>query len=139
MLFPELYNFQKQRNYYNITTNALVHIFIHALADALVKRHLPLLQSEENLKELFPSNAFNPLSASVALIQKPVNWFAQQLDLRATLTLNALIPYTGSKKILNDYFFRDGSRTAATSKVELFVTIVIDWKPLTIITVRAPP
>ena len=54
--------------------------------------------------------------------------------MRATLTLNALIPYTGSKKILNDYFFRDGSRTAATSKVELFVTIVIGWKPLTIIT-----
>ena len=30
--------------------------------------------------------------------------------------------------------FRDGSRTAATSKVELFVIIVNDWKPLTIIT-----
>ena len=28
---------------------------------------------------------------------------------------------------------RDGSRTAATSKVELFVTIVNGWKPLTII------
>ena len=30
--------------------------------------------------------------------------------------------------------FRDGSRTAATSKVELFVIIVNNWKPLTIIT-----
>ena len=29
---------------------------------------------------------------------------------------------------------RGGSRTAATSKVELFVIIVNDWKPLTIIT-----
>ena len=28
---------------------------------------------------------------------------------------------------------RGGSRTAATSKVELFVIIVNDWKPLTII------
>ena len=30
--------------------------------------------------------------------------------------------------------FRGGSRTAATSKVELFVIIVNGWKPLTIIT-----
>ena len=29
---------------------------------------------------------------------------------------------------------RDGSRTAATSKEELFVIIVNGWKPLTIIT-----
>ena len=29
---------------------------------------------------------------------------------------------------------RDGSKTAATSKVELFVVIVNGWKPLTIIT-----
>ena len=29
---------------------------------------------------------------------------------------------------------RSGSRTAATSKVDLFVIIVNDWKPLTIIT-----
>ena len=31
-------------------------------------------------------------------------------------------------------FITDGSRTAATSKVELFVIIVNGWKPLTIIT-----
>ena len=30
--------------------------------------------------------------------------------------------------------FRDGSRTAATSKMEHFVIIVNGWKPLTIIT-----
>ena len=30
-------------------------------------------------------------------------------------------------------FSRGGSRTAATSKVELFVIMVNDWKPLTII------
>ena len=30
--------------------------------------------------------------------------------------------------------FRDGSRTAATSKVELFVIIVNGWKPLPVIT-----
>ena len=30
--------------------------------------------------------------------------------------------------------FRGGSRTTATSKVELFVIIVNGWKPLTIIT-----
>ena len=30
--------------------------------------------------------------------------------------------------------FRGGSRTAATSKVELFVIIVNGWQPLTIIT-----
>ena len=29
---------------------------------------------------------------------------------------------------------RDGSRTAATSKMERFVIIVIGWKPLTVIT-----
>ena len=32
---------------------------------------------------------------------------------------------------------RGGSRTAATSKVELFVIIVNGWKPLTIITKRS--
>ena len=32
---------------------------------------------------------------------------------------------------------RAGSRTAATSKMELFVIIVNDWKPLTIITKRS--
>ena len=32
---------------------------------------------------------------------------------------------------------RDGSRTAATSKMERFVIIVKDWKPLTIITKRS--
>ena len=30
--------------------------------------------------------------------------------------------------------YRGGSRTAATSKVELFVMIVNGWKPITIIT-----
>ena len=30
--------------------------------------------------------------------------------------------------------FRSGSRTAATAKMELFVIIVNDWNPLTIIT-----
>ena len=30
--------------------------------------------------------------------------------------------------------FRGGSRTAATSKTELFVIIVNGWKPLTIVT-----
>ena len=37
---------------------------------------------------------------------------------------------------LGDFFTicRGGSRTAATSKVELLVIIVDDWKPLTIIT-----
>ena len=34
-------------------------------------------------------------------------------------------------------FFRDGSRTAATSKMERFVIIVNGWKPLTIITKRS--
>ena len=32
---------------------------------------------------------------------------------------------------------RGGSRTAATSKMERFVIIVNDWKPLTIITKRS--
>ena len=32
---------------------------------------------------------------------------------------------------------RDGSRTAATSKIERFVIIVNGWKPLTIITKRS--
>ena len=32
---------------------------------------------------------------------------------------------------------RDGSRTAATSKMERFVIIVNGWKPLTIITKRS--
>ena len=37
---------------------------------------------------------------------------------------------------LGDFFTicRGGPRTAATSKVELLVIIVDDWKPLTIIT-----
>ena len=33
---------------------------------------------------------FNPLSASVALIQKPVNWFAQHIYIRVTVALNGL-------------------------------------------------
>ena len=33
--------------------------------------------------------------------------------------------------------FRGGSRTAVTSKMERFVIIVNDWKPLTIITKRS--
>ena len=33
--------------------------------------------------------------------------------------------------------FRDGSRAAATSKMERFVIIVNGWKPLTIITKRS--
>ena len=33
---------------------------------------------------------------------------------------------------------RGGSRTAATSKAELFVIIVNGWKPLTIITKSSP-
>ena len=33
--------------------------------------------------------------------------------------------------------FRGGSKTAATSKMERFVIIVISWKPLTIITKRS--
>ena len=41
--------------------------------------------------------------------------------------------------MIHSYFagwsiFRGGSRTPATSKVELFVIIVYGWKPLTIIT-----
>ena len=39
--------------------------------------------------------------------------------------------------VLPEYFesgSRGGSRTAATSKVEMFVIIVNGWKPLTIIT-----
>ena len=36
--------------------------------------------------------------------------------------------------IINMLIFRDGSRTAATSKMELFVITVKGWKPLTIIT-----
>ena len=41
-------------------------------------------------------------------------------------------PYRGSD-LLACIVSRGGSRTAATSKVELFVTIVNDWKLLTII------
>ena len=37
----------------------------------------------------------------------------------------------------NGLDFRGGSRTAATSKIEQFVIIVNDWKPLTIITKRS--
>ena len=38
------------------------------------------------------------------------------------------------KVMQNVEFIRSGSRTAATSKMELFVIIVNGWKPLTIIT-----
>ena len=41
-----------------------------------------------------------------------------------------------SNKILNAPS-RGGSRTAATAKMERFVMIVNDWKPLTIITKRS--
>ena len=44
---------------------------------------------------------FDPLSASVALIQKPVNWFASQLTgfyMRATLAINGL------SELINFYF-----------------------------------
>ena len=41
--------------------------------------------------------------------------------------------FTSIKFILQNAT-RDGSRTAATSKMEHFVIIVNDWKPLTIIT-----
>ena len=37
-------------------------------------------------------------------------------------------------KYSRGYIFRGGSRTAATSKMERFVIIVNDWKPLIIIT-----
>ena len=37
-------------------------------------------------------------------------------------------------RIISGTGIKDGSRTVATSKVELFVIIVNGWKPLTIIT-----
>ena len=37
----------------------------------------------------------------------------------------------------NCQIYRGGSRTAAASKMEHFVIIVNDWKPLTIITKRS--
>ena len=53
-------------------------------------------------------------------------WTASATDLRKLFfTLRYLWHYTPS---------RGGSRTAAASKVELFVIIVNGWKPLTIIT-----
>ena len=56
-----------------------------------------LLEISSKFREHFFSNSFslNPLNASVALIQKPVNWFAQQINwlvpMRATLAYNGLI------------------------------------------------
>ena len=41
-----------------------------------------------------------------------------------------------SKITQNAKIVRDGSKTAATSNMERFVTIVNSWKPLTIITKR---
>ena len=58
-----------------------------------------------------------------------------------TMGLNFSIPYIkldyADYLVKSELFFRDvrgGSRTAATSKVELFVIIVNGWKLLTIIT-----
>ena len=50
--------------------------------------------------------------------------------------INIFAPFKGShlKKHASQTLSRGASRTAATSKVELFVVIVNGWKPLTIIT-----
>ena len=56
-----------------------------------------------------------------------------------TLSINS----KGAKRLIVTWkfsmhrIFRCGSRTAATSKMERFVIIVNDWKPLTIITKRS--
>ena len=42
--------------------------------------------------------------------------------------------FSDSVKHFRVYWSKGGSRTVATSKMELFVTIVNGWKPLTIIT-----
>ena len=76
-----------------------------------------LMLSETKLDSTFPSTQFL------------INGFSVPHRLDRNSKGGSILLYVRGKIIV-----RGGSRTAATSKVELFVIIVNGWKPLTIIT-----
>ena len=107
-----------------------------------------------------PLSTINPFQPSVAIIQKPVHWFAVQinywfrynsntglkrikLSLRThaepmftysgTFDLGTLFVFTEAafQRCFSNYVFGGYLGTPPTSEIELFVTLVNDFQPLT--------